>query len=74
MYEKLFEALAPVSSGARLTFLGFGANAGENRVRAPYAPADLERLTRLKTVHDPQNLFRLTYNIPPAATDAASAN
>ena len=74
LYEKLFEALAPVSSGARLTFLGFGANAGENRVRAPYAPADLERLTRLKTVHDPQNLFRLTYNVPPAATDAASAN
>ncbi|WP_255310878.1 FAD-binding oxidoreductase [Streptomyces viridosporus] len=74
LYEKIFEALAPVSSGARLTFLGFGANAGEDRVRAAYAPADLERLTRLKTVHDPQNLFRLNHNIPPATTGAASAS
>jgi FAD/FMN-containing dehydrogenase len=74
LYEKLFEALAPVSSGARLNFLGFGANAGEDRVRAAYAPADLERLARLKAVHDPKNLFRLNYNVPPAATGAVSAS
>ncbi|MFY1675583.1 FAD-binding oxidoreductase [Streptomyces sp. WMMC905] len=74
MYEKLFGALAPVSRGTSLNFLGFGANAGEDRVRAAYAPADLERLARLKAVHDPGNLFRLNYNIPPAAAGAAAAS
>ncbi|WP_371238062.1 BBE domain-containing protein [Streptomyces pimonensis] len=64
VYEKLFEALEPFSSGAGLNFLGFGANAGENRVRVAYAPTDLERLARLKAGDDPQNLFRLNYNIP----------
>ncbi|GAA2424472.1 FAD-binding oxidoreductase [Streptomyces glaucus] len=73
-YEKLFTALEPFSSGAGLNFLGFGANAGEDRVRAAYAPADLARLARLKAVHDPQNLFRLNYNIPPAAAGANSAD
>ncbi|KUH39564.1 MULTISPECIES: FAD-binding oxidoreductase [Streptomyces] len=74
LYEKLFHALGPFSSGATLNFLGFGANAGEDRVRAAYAPADLERLARLKAVHDPQNLFRLNYNVPPAASDAPPAH
>ncbi|MEV3870960.1 FAD-binding oxidoreductase [Streptomyces sp. NPDC049906] len=67
MYEKLFADLAPYSSGAALNFLGFGTQAGPERVRAAYEPADLERLTRLKAVYDPQNVFRLNYNIPPAA-------
>ncbi|WP_436949360.1 FAD-binding oxidoreductase [Streptomyces sp. SudanB52_2052] len=66
MYEQLREALRPVSCGAGLNFLGHGANAGEETIRRAYAPADLDRLAGLKAVHDPGNLFRLNYNIPPA--------
>ncbi|MDK1471922.1 FAD-binding oxidoreductase [Streptomyces sp. 549] len=72
VYRQLLKALEPYSSGARLNFLGFGANAGEDRVRAAYTPPDLERLARLKAVHDPQNLYRLNYNIPPTTADATA--
>jgi FAD/FMN-containing dehydrogenase len=38
-----------------------------DQVRAAYSPADWERLTALKTKHDPHNLFRFNRNIPPRA-------
>ncbi|MER7830852.1 FAD-binding oxidoreductase [Streptomyces sp. NPDC095602] len=73
VYDKLFEALAPVTTGASLNFLGHGANAGAERVRAAYDPADLRRLSELKAVHDPRNLFRHNYNIVPADGGPAAA-
>jgi hypothetical protein len=34
--------------------------------RGAYEPDDYRRLTELKAVHDPSNIFRLNHNIPPA--------
>lgn len=36
-------------------------------VRGAYQPEIYQRLTALKAVYDPENLFRLHYSIPPAA-------
>ena len=36
------------------------------RIRAAYAPAIYDRLRRIKTDYDPDNLFRGNLNIPPA--------
>ncbi|WP_199824089.1 FAD-binding oxidoreductase [Streptomyces sp. NBRC 109706] len=66
VFGKLFDALRPWSIGTSLNFMGHGRNAGGMRLRAAYTPADLERLAALKAAHDPSNLFRLNYNIPPA--------
>ncbi|GAA4201886.1 FAD-binding oxidoreductase [Actinocatenispora rupis] len=60
----LLDALAPWSTGGR--FLNFmnGADAA-SQVRSAYSAADHRRLTGIKAVHDPQNVFRLNHNIPP---------
>ncbi|MFC7582667.1 BBE domain-containing protein [Nonomuraea antimicrobica] len=34
-------------------------------VRTAYQPGDYLRLTELKAVHDPGNMFRINFNIPP---------
>ncbi|KNB52172.1 FAD-binding oxidoreductase [Streptomyces caatingaensis] len=64
--KRLLDALEPWSAGASLNFLGHGENAAAGRVRDAYDAEDFARLSRLKAVHDPGNLFRLNYNIPPA--------
>lgn len=48
-----------------LNFLELDA-AGEDRVRAAYAPEDWNRLVSLKDRHDPDNLFRFNRNIAPS--------
>lgn len=58
-------AFGPFSTGGvYVNFLGIEGGA---RIRAAYGDAKYERLSRLKKVYDPQNLFRLNQNIPPAA-------
>ena len=47
-----------------MNFLG---NEGNARIRAAYGDAKYERLRRLKRRFDPENLFRLNQNIPPAS-------
>ncbi|MFJ9368621.1 FAD-binding oxidoreductase [Nocardia sp. NPDC101769] len=37
-------------------------------VRRGYTPADYQRLTLLKAAYDPDNIFRINHNIPPAKT------
>jgi FAD/FMN-containing dehydrogenase len=58
-------ALAPFATGG--VYVNFLGNEGEARVRAAYGDAKYDRLAGLKRRFDPENLFRLTQNIPPAA-------
>ena len=62
--RKFAIALAPFSTGG--VYVNFLGNEGEARVRAAYGDAKYERLSTLKRTFDPENLFRLNQNIPPA--------
>ena len=57
-------ALNQGDAGAYVNFVG---DEGEARVRAAYPGATWDRLARIKAEYDPDNLFRLNQNIPPAA-------
>lgn len=65
-------ALAPhVTEMVFPGWLGDGDH-GDARMRAGYSAANYARLAALKAQYDPQNLFRLMHNIPPAAEAAGS--
>jgi FAD/FMN-containing dehydrogenase len=57
------EALHPYSAGG--AYVNMMMDEGPDRVRASYG-ANFERLTRIKAEYDPENLFRVNQNIPPA--------
>jgi FAD/FMN-containing dehydrogenase len=61
--EALWRALAPRTAGAYANFLGNEVGA---RVRAAYSPTNFARLAAIKRRYDPDNVFRLNANIPPA--------
>jgi FAD/FMN-containing dehydrogenase len=63
-HARMFAAIAPWSTGGR--FLNFmnGENAA-TQVRSAYNATDYQRLTGLKAVYDPENVFRLNHNILP---------
>ncbi|MFD5916832.1 FAD-binding oxidoreductase [Kitasatospora sp. NPDC058201] len=66
-HRTLHERLGPWSTGgAFANFFGFDA-ADPATVRTAYPEDVHRRLTELKAVYDPGNLFRLNFNIPPAA-------
>jgi hypothetical protein len=57
-------SMKPWSSGrAYLNFLG---DEGQSRIEAAFGSVKWQRLRELKKKWDPQNLFRLNQNIPPA--------
>jgi FAD/FMN-containing dehydrogenase len=56
-------ALRQGDTGAYVGFLG---DEGEERVRAAYPGSTWDRLTEIKARYDPDNLFRLNQNVPPA--------
>jgi FAD/FMN-containing dehydrogenase len=63
--DDLLARLRPWSTGGtNLNFAGVE-DTGLDRVRAAYAPADFDRLRTLKARHDPHNMFRINFNIPP---------
>ena len=63
-------ALQQEETGAYVNFLGLD---GPARIREAYPAATWDRLSAVKAVYDPGNLFRLNHNIPPAGATAAAA-
>ena len=57
---------ADLRQGDAGAYAGFLGDEGEERVRAAYPGATWERLAAIKARYDPDNLFRLNQNIPPA--------
>jgi FAD/FMN-containing dehydrogenase len=61
--EELMAAIHQSDDGAYVNFVG---DEGEARVRAAYPGDTYGRLAEIKRRYDPENLFRLNQNIPPA--------
>jgi hypothetical protein len=59
-----WEALHPYSTGA--AYVNFMGEEGHARVKATYG-GNFERLTQVKAAYDPDNVFRVNQNIPPAS-------
>ena len=46
--------------------MNFLSEEGDERIRAAYGADKFARLAQIKARYDPENLFRLNQNIPPA--------
>jgi FAD/FMN-containing dehydrogenase len=57
---------AELRQGDAGAYVGFLGDEGEERVRAAYPGSTWDRLASIKARYDPDNLFRLNQNIPPA--------
>jgi hypothetical protein len=66
-HQRIFEAIAPWSTGGRALNFMSGEKDAEH-VRSAYDPKDYQRLTEIKAVYDPENMFRLNHNISPAVS------
>jgi FAD/FMN-containing dehydrogenase len=64
--RRAFDNLSPfLASGRYVNYLDDDeAELGSDPVRAAYGP-NYDRLVEVKTAYDPENLFRLNFNIPP---------
>lgn len=60
---EFFSSLQQSDKGMYVNFVG---DEGEAHVRAAYPNETWERLRKVKAKYDPDNLFRLNQNIPPA--------
>jgi len=66
---RVTEATRPFQTGdTYVNFMELGGASAE-RVKAAYAPDDLERLVALKDRYDPQNVFRFNRNIAPSRAE-----
>jgi FAD/FMN-containing dehydrogenase len=61
--EEVIGAIRQSDDGAYVNFVG---DEGEARIRAAYPGTTYDRLAEIKRRYDPDNLFRLNQNIPPA--------
>lgn len=60
-----FDALTPFSTGG--VYVNFiSGDEGADRIRAAYGESTFDRLAKVKRDWDPDNLFHLNQNIPPA--------
>jgi hypothetical protein len=66
------ETAAELSQGDEAAYAGFLGDEGEARVRAAYPPPTWERLAAVKAKYDPDNVFRVNQNIPPAGSTVAA--
>jgi FAD/FMN-containing dehydrogenase len=62
--REYFEELHPTTSGG--AYVNFMMEEGDDRIRASYL-GNYERLMRIKADYDPENLFHINQNIPPAS-------
>ena len=62
-----WEALRPHALGSGDGYINAVAEHSGPGVRGSYGPATYERLARIKAAYDPDNMFHLNGNIPPAA-------
>ena len=59
-------AAAALRRGADAAYVNFLGDEGADRVRAAYPGATWDRLVEIKRRYDPENVFRLNQNVPPA--------
>jgi hypothetical protein len=63
---QLHEKMRPWSTGGTIhNFCGV-IDAEPERVKLSFTPSDYARLAKAKAAYDPENLFRINHNIPPA--------
>jgi FAD/FMN-containing dehydrogenase len=60
------DAIAALKQSDSGAYVNFVALEGKERLRAAYPGETWERLRRIKRQYDPENLFHLNQNIPPA--------
>ena len=65
-HERLHETMRPWATGGRMLNLCGVRDADPEQVRQAFEPADYTRLAKVKASVDPDNLFRINHNIPPA--------
>ncbi|MGC5583135.1 FAD-binding oxidoreductase [Ornithinimicrobium sp. W1665] len=63
-----WEALRPSAAGG--AYVNFLMEEGDDRVRAAYR-SNYDRLARVKARYDPENVFRVNQNIPPATGETS---
>jgi hypothetical protein len=64
--REYWDALHPYSAGG--AYINFMMEEGEDRIKATYG-VNYEKLVKVKTKYDPQNLFRVNQNIKPAVKE-----
>ncbi|HKR71294.1 MAG TPA: FAD-binding oxidoreductase [Streptosporangiaceae bacterium] len=67
--RQYWEELHPTSAGG--AYVNFMMAEGSERVKASYR-GNYERLSRIKERYDPDNLFHINQNIPPAGAQASA--
>jgi hypothetical protein len=64
--RRSYETLRPSASGSYINALGWDDGTETTGARDAYLPATYQRLTELKGLYDPANLFRSNANIQPS--------